>query len=327
MFGNMLGAVLFEVVLRLHRTGCVNLCSKCYYANEEAHVKTLKQQTEIKAHQLLLLEMLKDIDIVCKKHQISYQLFAGTALGAVRHHGFIPWDDDVDIIMPRSEYERFFNEAAKDFDETLYYIQRENSAHWPMPYSKLRRNDTTCIEKYHPKDLKTHQGVYVDIFPCDNLSDCTLMRRVQFYVSKIIIANSLYARGYETNSVTKKLFMQVCRIFSPKGLKAICIRKKDQKSQMVHTFFGAGSKYEKNIFPRIWITQSVEIQFEDGVFPVSAHYDELLTKLYGNYHVLPSLEERECKEHVAILDLEHSYVEHLSELRNMHFDVLSRSIR
>lgn len=249
-------------------------------------MRVLEQHTGMTAHQTLLLEMLKDIDIVCKRRRISYQLFAGTALGAVRHHGFIPWDDDVDIIMSRSEYERFFKEAAKDFDETLYFAQQEHSAHWPMPYSKLRRNNTTCIEKYYPKDLKTHQGVYVDIFPCDNLSDCTLMRKIQF-----------------------------------------CIRKKDQKSQLVHTFFGAGSKYEKNIFPRAWIEQSVEMQFEDGVFPVSAYYDELLTKLYGDYHALPNPEDRKCKEHVAILDLEHPYEAHLSELHNMQFDVLTRSIR
>lgn len=145
------------------------------------------------AHQSLLLEMLKDIDTVCRKHRISYQLFAGTALGAVRHHGFIPWDDDADIIMPRREYTRFFQEAAGDFDEALYFVQQEHSAHWPMPYSKLRRNNTTCIEKFHPKDRSTHQGVYVDIFPCDNLSDCALIRRAQFIASKIVIAKGLYA--------------------------------------------------------------------------------------------------------------------------------------
>ena len=184
-------------------------------------MRVLEQHTGMTAHQTLLLEMLKDIDIVCKRRRISYQLFAGTALGAVRHHGFIPWDDDVDIIMSRSEYERFFKEAAKDFDETLYFAQQEHSAHWPMPYSKLRRNNTTCIEKYYPKDLKTHQGVYVDIFPCDNLSDCTLMRKIQFCVSKIIIAKSLYARGYETNSVIKKLFIR-------------CLHEKQSSGSLMH---------------------------------------------------------------------------------------------
>ena len=165
---------------------------------------------DMTAHQALLLEMLKDFDAVCRKHGIRYQLFAGTALGAVRHHGFIPWDDDLDVILMRSEYDRFFAEAAVDFDADTYYVQQENSAHWPMQFSKLRRNHTACIEKYHPKDPLIHQGVYIDIFPCDNLSDRPLMRKLQFAASKIVIAKALYARGYETNSFVKKLFMQLC---------------------------------------------------------------------------------------------------------------------
>ena len=132
------------------------------------------------AHQALLLEMLKDFDAVCRRHHISYQLFAGTALGAVRHHGFIPWDDDVDVILMRSEYDRLFAEAAGDFDPERYYVQQEHGPHWPMQFSKLRRNHTACIEKYHPKDMAIHQGVYLDIFPCDRLSEkgavCTGLR-------------------------------------------------------------------------------------------------------------------------------------------------------
>ena len=119
--------------------------------------------SELSAHQKLLLEMLKDFDAVCRRHGIRYQLFAGSALGAVRHNGFIPWDDDLDVILSRSEYERFFREAAMDFDPEIYYVQQEHSPHWPMQFSKLRRNGTTCIEKYHPKDPGIHQGVYIDM--------------------------------------------------------------------------------------------------------------------------------------------------------------------
>ena len=116
--------------------------------------------SELSAHQKLLLEMLKDFDAVCRRHGIRYQLFAGSALGAVRHNGFIPWDDDLDVILSRSEYERFFREAAMDFDPEIYYVQQEHSPHWSMHFSKLRRNGTTCIEKYHPKDPGIHQGVH-----------------------------------------------------------------------------------------------------------------------------------------------------------------------
>lgn len=279
------------------------------------------------AHQKLLLEMLKDFDAACRRHSIRYQLFAGTALGAVRHRGFIPWDDDVDVILLRSEYERFFREAAADFSPDIYYVQREHSEHWPMQFSKLRRNNTACIEKYHPKDKNIHQGVYIDIFPCDNLSDVAIVRGLQFAASKIVIAKALYARGYETDSIPKKLFMQLCRIMSGEKASRLCMRRKEENSRMVHSFLAAGKKYKKNIFPRGWLEETAEMPFEDLLLPVSKHYDALLSRLYGDYRRLPSPEERKCKEHAAILDLERSYTEYLDEQSRMAIDDFTRSIR
>lgn len=282
---------------------------------------------KLSAHQALLLEMLKDFDAVCRRHHISYQLFAGTALGAARHQGFVPWDDDVDVLLMRSEYERFFREAAGEFDPALYYVQQEHGPHWPMAFSKLRRNNTTCIEKYHPKDPQIHQGVYIDIFPCDSLSDRPAMRRLQFAASRAIVAKALYARGYETDSAGKKLFMQICRPLPRHILEDVCMRRGKTQTDMVQTFLAAGRKYEKNIFPRAWVEETVDIRFEDADFPISAHYDALLTRLYGDWRTPPSPAERKCKEHVAILDLEHPYTEHLEEQRAMEIETYTRSIR
>lgn len=279
------------------------------------------------AHQELLFEMLIDFDAVCAKHNIRYQLFAGTALGAVRHQGFIPWDDDVDVILLRSEYERFFREAAADFDPNVYYVQQEHSAHWPMQFSKLRRNNTTCIEKYHPKDPLVHQGVYIDIFPCDNLSEKPVVQKLQFAASKVVIAKALYARGYETDSVAKKIFMQLCRIISRKKAERLCMQMKDSETEMLHTFLAAGKQYSKNVLPRKWLENSILVPFEDGMFPISAYYDELLTKLYGDWRQIPPEDERKCKEHVAILDLEHNYTDYLENQRKMHIAQYTRSIR
>lgn len=283
--------------------------------------------SELSAHQKLLLEMLKDFDAVCRRHGIRYQLFAGSALGAVRHNGFIPWDDDLDVILSRSEYERFFREAAMDFDPEIYYVQQEHSPHWSMHFSKLRRNGTTCIEKYHPKDPGIHQGVYIDIFPYDNLASSPFQRRLQFAACKVIIAKALWERGYETNNVAKKLFLQVCRLLPRRSMERVCMRRDDTESRMVHSFLAAGRKYKKNIFPRTWLDDCAELPFEDGVFPVSTHYDALLTRLYGDYRTLPSPEERKCKEHVAIFDLNSSYEGHLKEQKEMHFAIHTRSIR
>lgn len=284
-------------------------------------------KSEINELQKIQLSMLKDFDAVCQKHRISYQLFSGTALGAVRHKGFIPWDDDIDVVMLREDYERFFDSASKELDSNKYYVQREFSEHWPMFFSKLRLNGTTYIEKYHSHDARIHQGIYIDIFPCDNLSDNRLMQKLQYIASKIVIAKSLYARGYETNSTVKKCFMQFCRILPTEPFKRLCIRRNDSSSLKVHTFFGGGKKFERSIFSREWFEQSVKMRFEDSEFPVSAHYDEMLRVMYGDYMVMPTLEQRVCKRHAAIVDINKPYTFHLEEQRNMKIEKYTESIR
>ena len=284
-------------------------------------------KSEINELQKIQLSMLKDFDAVCQRHRISYQLFSGTALGAVRHKGFIPWDDDIDVVMLREDYERFFDSASKELDSNKYYVQREFSEHWPMFFSKLRLNGTTYIEKYHSHDARIHQGIYIDIFPCDNLSDNRLMQKLQYIASKIVIAKSLYARGYETNSTVKKCFMQFCRILPTEPFKRLCIRRNDSSSLKVHTFFGGGKKFERSIYLREWFEQSVKMRFEDSEFPVSAHYDEMLRVMYGDYMIMPTLEQRVCKRHAAIVDINKPYTFHLEEQRNMKIEKYTESIR
>ena len=122
-------------------------------------------------HQNGLLVILKEFDRICGELRIPYVLFAGTLLGAVRHKGFIPWDDDLDVMMLREDYARFLHEADALLDTERFFLQKEFSEHWPMFFSKLRMNNTACIEKYHPKDPGTHQGVYIDIPPLPSLPE------------------------------------------------------------------------------------------------------------------------------------------------------------
>ena len=148
------------------------------------------------------------------------------------------------------EYERFLALAPAELDSNTYYIQKEFSNHWPMFFSKLRKNNTACIERYLPKDPLTHQGIYIDIFPCDALSDAGIKRKMQFLASKIVIAQSLYRRGYLTEDLRKKLAMQISRCLPTKHIWEYVVNKKEPTTQMVHSFFGASSSYEKAIYPR-----------------------------------------------------------------------------
>ena len=277
-------------------------------------------------HQAALLVLLKEFDRVCRELEIPYMLFAGTMLGAVRHQGFIPWDDDLDVLMARKDYERLLREGDAVLDREKFFLQKEFTEHWPMFFSKLRLNGTTCLEKYHPKDPKIHQGVYIDIFPLDNAAKTHLGRKFQFLCSTVVIAKALDRRGYDTDSQKKKLFMAFCRCLPGKCFHKWAIRGRED-GQMLHTFFAAASGYEKNVYPREHFRQSQCMAFEDGKFPVPTEYDRLLTQMYGDWRILPPEEKRKCKQHAILVDLNRSYEHYESYRDQMTFDVYTRSIR
>lgn len=280
-----------------------------------------------KRYKEVLLELLSELENVCRKYNIQYMLFAGTALGAIRHHGFIPWDDDLDIVMLRDDYNRFLDVAIQELDLEKYYLQKEFSEHWPLFFSKLRKNNTACMERYIPKDKAIHQGIYIDIFPCDNLSDNRVIGKMQFWASKVVIAKSLDRRGYLTGSILKKIFMLFCRCMPLMPFHKFACGYHFKNTKCVHTFFGASSKFQKSVYSREWLTDVAFKSFENREYPVSRHYDALLTRLYGDYMTPPPPHERKCKVHADLVDTEHSYTDYLDWQENQKITVYTRSIR
>jgi len=116
--------------------------------------------------QLIMLDMLIEFDTICKKHQLQYWLDSGTLLGAVRHQGFIPWDDDIDISMPIEDYQRLLEIANCELSREIFLQNTQTDKNFKFDYTKLRSNKANIIE-FHEKDkaVEYHQGVFVDIFP------------------------------------------------------------------------------------------------------------------------------------------------------------------
>lgn len=285
-----------------------------------------RQHATLAEHQAALLRLLQEFDRVCKQLNIPYVLFAGTLLGAVRHEGFIPWDDDLDVLMLREDYNRLLAEAPRVLNTDTFFLQKEFSDHWPLFFSKLRLNGTTCLEKFHPKDSQMHQGIYIDIFPCDHARRTKIGRRMQFAASKVVIAKALDRRGYDTDSTAKKVMMALCRLLPQKPfLRAVQRGRGD--GDTVHTFLAGARKYDKNVIPRRFLTQRCEVTFEGGSYPAPADYDACLRMLYGDYMQLPPPEERVCKQHSILIDTEHSYEEYADYRNGMTFEVYTRSIR
>ena len=284
------------------------------------------QQASLQEHQQALLKLLKEFDRVCQVLEIPYILFAGSMLGAVRHQGFIPWDDDIDVMMLRPDYERFLQQAGTVLDQDTFFLQKEFSEHWPMFFSKLRLNGTACLEKYYPKDPASHQGVYIDIFSCDNAAKTAFGRNIQFLASKVVIAKGLDRRGYATNNVGKKLFMAFCRILPGKLFLRLSKGGSDH-SRKVHSFYAAARGYNKNVYPRSLLTQRMDASFEGSCYPIARDYDTLLRILYGDYLQIPPLEKRIRKGHAILEDLNNSYEKYENYRDGMKFEVYTRSIR
>ena len=111
-----------------------------------------------------MLEILVEIHRICVENNITYWLEAGTLLGAIRHKGFIPWDDDCDISMPRKDYERFLQIAQEKLPETMFLQTKETDKEYPLPWAKIRKNGTLLIETGETGEEKYHHGIFVDIF-------------------------------------------------------------------------------------------------------------------------------------------------------------------
>lgn len=294
--------------------------------NDSFLLKQAGERATLQEHHNALYLLLCEFDRVCKKLEIPYFLFAGTLLGAVRHQGFIPWDDDLDILMRREDYTRFMKEAPAVLDQEHFFLQTEFTRHWPMFFSKLRLNGTTCLEKYHPKDPYIHQGVYMDIFPCDNAFSGRLGRAFQFCCSKVVIAKGLDAEGYYTKSKLKKLVMLLCRVL-PRKLFHRLVQGPKKTGKYLHCFLGGASKMSRSVFPAALLQETVQLTFEEGKFSAPVGYDELLQILYGDYMQLPPAEERKCKEHALLVDLTRSQEHYANYRDNMEFETVTRSIR
>ena len=149
---------------------------------------------QIKAIQKCELEILSEIDRICVRHRIPYFAIGGTALGAIRHKGFIPWDDDIDIAMERNEYNRFLSYASKELGSSFFIQNIDSEPDSPFYFTKIRKNDTQFVECYL-KEAGIHQGIFVDIFPFDHINNnrwiAALHYRICFFFYQIFFVKSL----------------------------------------------------------------------------------------------------------------------------------------
>lgn len=270
----------------------------------------------IREMQLIQLEMLKEFDRICKKHDIKYFLCGGTMLGAVRHEGFIPWDDDIDVMLLRNDYEKLINICLKELD-TKYFLQTfETDKGYIKMYAKIRCNNT-IFKEMTTRKINMHHGIYIDIFPLDNIPDSKVLLQIHKIILSVFDVFRLSSKieyFIESPSFLRKIVGYIMfpiskLIVHRPFLKLIdfiakIFRKKETK--FVSNLYGDTIRwYSKPRQAQLRaIYESVEyLKFEDGYFPVPKRWDEYLTAVYGDYMQLPPVEERCLHHHIVQIDL------------------------
>lgn len=270
-------------------------------------------ETMLRKLQLTQLDILKKIDEICIQNDIKYSLYAGTLLGAVRHQGFIPWDDDLDICMSRADYDKFIR-IWNEINPEGYVLQnKENSRKFSQSFTKIRKEHTTFLQ-YENEKGQYHTGIFVDVFPIDRIPS----GKAELLKYKLnCMMYQLYTREFippKSGKLIKLVSWFLLKIV--KENRRMLVREKLLKKIITYNI-----NYElrtvgietvnslKKSFPSSMLDTYITLKFEDQEFMCFASWDEHLKCKFGDYMTLPPEDERAWKHHPLILDFEHNYEE------------------
>lgn len=271
-------------------------------------ISTLRQA------QLIMLTILIEFDRICRKHNLEYWLEAGTLLGAVRHKGFIPWDDDIDIGMTRSHYDRFVQIAPQEISDSLFVQNIHTDKNYTFNFTKIRDRNSILIDEYHSE--KHHAGIFIDIFPFDYFPEKSEKTRRWYNICKKIYktcrVTTLYRRAifkqpfWASKNIKKNIrriiFFPLATLFG-----FLTIELADNISNKLRNHFLGGSEGQSNYIGYGLGMPWYMIQEYDTVFPLQKmHFEnvefsvpnnahEYLTVMYGDYMQLPP--ENKRKQH------------------------------
>ncbi len=262
--------------------------------------------------QLTQLEILQVIDAFCKDNCIQYSLYAGTLLGAIRHQGFIPWDDDLDICMDRSEYERFLSLWESRGPKGYLLQNKENTPLFTQSFSKIRKEHTAFLQ-YEWERGRYHTGIFVDVFPIDRIPSNTFEKKLFQWKA---LHYQLLTREFipPKASAPVKMVSNMLLKVAPDSQRR---QARERDLLFIESFHDASSprvaiETQTSIrmpLPADLMDQYIDCSFEGVQFPIFKNWDGYLRCKFGDYMTLPPESERTWKHHPIILDFEHDLEE------------------
>ena len=262
------------------------------------------------------LYILKTFIEVCQNLNIRYFICQGTLLGAVRHHGFIPWDDDIDVGMLREDYEIFISKGQKLMPPNYFIQTYDTDPAYPHGFAKIRNSNTAFVETTC-RNLPINHGIYIDIFPFDYYPDSRI-KRFFYDCKKFWIRYRIRCTLYdpmEEKKFLKNNLRKAAKIIS-KVIYPSVDRAKDIQEQLYKSVrkgkyrINNGSPWGKReCIPAEWLDTLVTLNFEGIEVKAPYAYHEYLTHVYGNYKSLPPPEKRISHHFICAVDFEKAYTD------------------
>lgn len=249
--------------------------------------------------QIIELDILRTIQDTLSKHNIKPFLIGGTLIGAIRHNGFIPWDDDIDIGLLRKDYEAARIILMKELPEGYLYCDWKTDVEFPYNFGKVRKRNTAFV---HGGDahLKYHHGIYVDIFPIDTCADDIEKARQEIeHVKKLRSMVDLYYMNPKKYGMNRPVWQRVAHKFGKAFINVSKVQSKIDSFCKCHenldsslTCLYLGIYGKKDIYERAWFDDVITKTFEEVDCYVPIGFNEYLTRVYGDYMQLPPVEKR-----------------------------------
>lgn len=272
-----------------------------------------KKNIDVMDIQKELLNIMVEFHKVCVDNNIKYYMLGGTCLGAIRHKGFIPWDDDMDVGMPRGDYDRFCNMAhsilPKHLELRFYKTEKDS----PFHFVKLINKNTTLVE---PAFCNYVEGIYIDVFPLDGMEKYNFMGKLRAQAIWICYDLLIY---HSTTIIKKKLYKKAIKLFaqciSSKFLhflmEMLMTLNKMESPPLLCNFLGAWKSNE--IIPSQVFGKPILYQFENHQFYGPNDANQYLKKMYGDYMKLPPKDKQVCRHNYHYVDLNKPYQEYIKE--------------
>lgn len=253
--------------------------------------------------QLTQCEMLDEIVRVCEENNLRYFLIGGTLLGAVRHKGFIPWDDDLDITMPREDYEKFCSISQTKLKNNYFLHSIDTDEKYWLRFAKVRKKGT-LFDEQSIKCLKTHKEIYIDIFPLDNSNEYKnifkTIREFLIVAISIMIYEKLHIKPVRPRkTLAGDLYFNLFHIIAiPFSIKKLQLFQKklmtfcNKKKAIYYLNYGSNYNLLKQTIPVEKYEPAVKLEFEGKLYSAPNDYDYILNRIYGDYMTLPPIEKR-----------------------------------